>query len=118
MGIGVAATIKGEGAAGRGGAGLRLLRVVESEAGTEEVRSHLDRLLREARIQATTKVVVASDAAAAIQTTSRDAAFVFLGIQPPEVGCENEFFSRIELLVGRLQRVAFVQSAGGVRLES
>ena len=97
---------------------LRLLRVVESEAGTEEVRSHLDRLLREARIQATTKVVVASDAAAAIQTTSRDAAFVFLGIQPPEVGCENEFFSRIELLVGRLQRVAFVQSAGGVRLES
>ncbi|MGB1707791.1 MAG: hypothetical protein ACPHF4_08210, partial [Rubripirellula sp.] len=65
-----------------------------------------------------TKVVVASDAAAAIQTTSRDAAFVFLGIQPPEIGCEEEFFYRIELLVGRLQRVAFVQSAGGVRLES
>ncbi len=97
---------------------LRLLRVVESDAGSDEVRLHLDRLLREARIQAITKVVVASDAASAIQTTSRDAAFVFLGIQPPEVGCEDEFFSRIELLVGNLQRVAFVQSAGGVRLES
>ena len=95
-----------------------MLRVVESDAGSDEVRLHLDRLLREARIQAITKVVVASDAASAIQTTSRDAAFVFLGIQPPEVGCEDEFFSRIELLVGNLQRVAFVQSAGGVRLES
>ena len=97
---------------------LRLLRVVDSEAGIEEVRSHLERLLREARIQASTKVVVSSDPASAIQTTSRDAAFVFLGIQPPEVGFEDEFFTRVELLVGRLQRVAFVQSAGGVRLES
>ncbi len=97
---------------------LRLLRVVDSDAGIEEVRSHLDRLLRDARIQGSTKVVVSNDAASAIQTTSRDAAFVFLGIQPPDVGFENEFFTRVELLVGRLQRVALVQSAGGVRLDS
>lgn len=97
---------------------LRLLRVVDNEAGTDEVRSHLDRLLREARIKATTKVVVSNDAASAIQTTSRDAAFVFLGIQPPDAGHEDEFFDRIELLCGALQRVALVQSAGGVRLES
>ncbi len=97
---------------------LRLLRVVDNEAGIDEVRSHLDRLLREARIKATTKVVVSNDPASAIQTTSRDAAFVFLGIQPPDVGHEDEFFDRIELLCGALQRVALVQSAGGVRLES
>ena len=97
---------------------LRLLRVVENEAGIDEVRAHLDRLLREARINAVTKVVVSNDPASAIQTTSRDAAFVFLGVQPPRSGDEDEFFERIELLCGALQRVALVQSAGGVRLES
>ncbi|MGI9471117.1 MAG: amino acid permease [Rubripirellula sp.] len=97
---------------------LRLLRVVDNEAGIEEVRTHLDHLLKEARIKATTKVVVSNDPASAIQTTSRDAAFVFLGIQPPEAGREDEFFDRLELLCGALQRVALVQSAGGVRLES
>ena len=60
----------------------------------------------------------ASDPAYAIQTTSRDAAFVFLGMQPPEPGQEDDFFHRTEMLIGALPRVALVQSAGGVRLES
>ena len=97
---------------------LRLLRVVENEAGIEEVKSHLEKLLKSARISGTTKVVVSCDPSSAIQTTSRDAAFVFLGMQQPESGAESEFFHRLEQLVGGLQRVAFVQSAGGVRLES
>ena len=97
---------------------LRLLRVVENEAGIDEVRSHLDRLLKEARITGTTKVVVSNDPPSAIQTTSRHAAFVFLGMQPPTPGSEDDFFHRTERLVGRLERVALVQSAGGVRLES
>ncbi len=63
---------------------LRLLRVVENEEGTEDVRDHLESLLREARITGTTKVVVSSHPQSAIQTTSRDAAFVFLGLQTPE----------------------------------
>jgi hypothetical protein len=97
---------------------LRLLRVVDNQAGIDEVRSHLDRLLRDARIKGVTKVVVSSDPPSAIQTTSRNAAFVFLGIQTPEPGHEDEFFRRTENLVGALPRVALVQSAGGVRLES
>jgi amino acid transporter len=97
---------------------LRLLRVVENVAGSDEVRSHLDGLLKAARITGVTKVVVSSDPTSAIQTTSRDAAFVFLGMQPPEVGSEDEFFHRTERLIGRLERVALVQSAGGMRLES
>ncbi len=97
---------------------LRLLRVVEKEAGIDEVRAHLDNLLREARIKGVTKVVVSTDPASAIQTTSRDAAFVFLGMQIPEPGEEDEYFLRSERLVGALQRVALVHSAGGVRLES
>ena len=100
------------------GTKLRLLRVVENEAAIDEVRIHLDGLLKEARINGTSKVVVSNNPSAAIQTNSRDAAFVFLGMQPPEPGSEAMFFHRIEGLVGNLPRVALVQSAGGMRLES
>ena len=77
-----------------------------------------DSLLEEARIVGTTKVVVSNDPPSAIQTTSRNAALVILGMQPPQPGSEDEFFYRTERLVGRLERVALVQSAGGMRLES
>jgi amino acid transporter len=97
---------------------LRLLRVVDNDAGIDDVQAHLERLLREARINGVTKVVVSNDPASAIQTTSRDAAFVFLGMQAPEPGHEEEFFHRTEAFVGALPRVALVQSAGGMRLES
>ncbi len=97
---------------------LRLLRVVDNQAGIDEVRAHLDKLLKEARIKGTTKVVVSNDPASAIQTTSRDAAFVFLGLQTPEPGKEDEFFERTERFIGSLERVALVRSAGGMRLES
>lgn len=100
------------------GARLRLLRVVENEAGIAEVETHLQGLLKEARIKGTTKVVVSNNPSSAIQSNSRDAAFVFLGMQPPPDGEEEMFFHRIEGLVGRLERVALVQSAGGMRLES
>ncbi len=97
---------------------LRLLRVVENEAGSDDVRLHLESLLLEARIKGSTKVVVSKDPASAIRTTSRDAAFVFLGFQPPAVGEEETFFHHTEQLIGRLPRVALVRSAGGMRLES
>ncbi len=97
---------------------LRLLRVVENEAAIDEVQTHLQGLLKEARIIGTTKVVVSNNPSAAIQSNSRDAAFVFLGMQPPDEGEEELFFHRIEGLVGALPRVALVQSAGGMRLES
>ena len=97
---------------------LRLLRVVDDDAGIDEVQAHLDGLLKGARIEGTTKVVVSSDPAAAIQATSRDAAWVFLGWEPPQVGDEEHFFHRTEELVGDLPRVALVHSAGGMKLES
>ena len=71
-----------------------------------------------ARIVGKTKVVVFSDPASAIQTTSRDAASVFLGMETPEVGHEDDFLHRIERLVGNLPQVALLRSAGGMRLES
>ena len=97
---------------------LRLLRVVQNRSAIEEVQSHLDRLLREARIVGKTKVVVSENPIQAIQTTSHNAAFVYLGMATPEEGEDEEFLNRIETLVGDLPRVALVRSAGGMNLES
>ena len=97
---------------------LRLLRVVTDNAGIDEVDLHLKNLLKEARIVGETKVVVASDAESAIQQTSRQAAFVFLGMQTPAAGDEEAFYDRINRLVSDLPRVALVQSAGGMALQS
>ncbi|MEM6471754.1 MAG: amino acid permease [Planctomycetota bacterium] len=97
---------------------LRLLRVVQKESASSEVKIHLDGLLRGARIAGETKVVVSGNSAEAIQSTSRNAAFVYLGLMVPEEGKDAEYLHRIESLVGDLPRVAFVQSAGGMKLES
>lgn len=97
---------------------LRLLRVVQKESGVEEVKSHLDGLLKEARIVGKTKVVVSDRAAEAIQSTSRNAAFVFLGLPIPGEEEDAMFLERLEQLVGGLSRVAFVFSAGEMKLES
>ncbi|TWU07760.1 APC family permease [Stieleria varia] len=97
---------------------LRLLRVVESDAGIEEVDLHLAGLLKEARIPGVTKVVVSSDSTAAIQTTSRNAALVILGFQTPADSDDEQWLERIDALAGDLPRVAFVRSAGGMLLKS
>ncbi|WP_419581119.1 amino acid permease [Stieleria magnilauensis] len=97
---------------------LRLLRVVQSDSAIDEVNSHLEGLLREARIVGQTKVVVSDNAAHAIQTTSRDAAFVYLGLAIPAEGEDTEFLMHLEELVGDLPRVALVRSGGGMKLES
>ncbi|KAA5540761.1 amino acid permease [Roseiconus nitratireducens] len=97
---------------------LRLLRVVQKESGIDEVKSHLERLLKGARITGKTKVVVSSNAVDAIQSTSRNAAFVFLGLTTPDEGEEEQFLERLEQLVGDLPRVALVHSAGEMTLES
>ena len=97
--------------------GLRLLRVVENEAGVDEVKSHLQQLLIDARIEGQTRVVVSADPMEAIQTTSRNAACVFLGFQVPTEGDEEPFFDRLHQMAGKLNNVAFVQSAGEMTLE-
>ena len=63
-------------------------------------------------------MVVSQNAASAIQSTSRDAAFVYLGLAIPQEGDDVQFLERLEALVGGLPRVALVRSAGGMKLES
>ncbi len=97
---------------------IRLLRVIENEAGRTEVLDHLSTLIDNARIRAIPKVVVSGDVRDAIQQTSQYAAVVFMGFEAPEDGEEDAFFQRMEYWAGALPRVVFVDSIGGMSLES
>ena len=97
---------------------IRLLRVIDNEAGRDEVESHLVKLAEKARIKAKCEVVVSEDFRGAIQSTSRDASIVFMGFAVPEKGLEEDFYQRIESLSGNLPRVMFVKSNGNMSLNS
>jgi hypothetical protein len=97
---------------------IRLLRVAPSETAREEMARHLEQLIENSRIRAASGVIVADDVPRAIQTTSRDAAVVFLGFEAPEEGQETDFFQAMQRMAGDLPRVILVDSAGGVELES
>lgn len=97
---------------------VRVLRVLKSEDGRDEATQHIVALCARARIAAEAQVLVGADAAAVIQATSRAAAIVVLGIEAPPEGADREFFLRMEAFAGDLPRVLFVDSAGGMELES
>jgi hypothetical protein len=97
---------------------IRLLRVASSQAAQEEMTEHLERLIETSRIRAAAGVIVADDVPGAIQETSRNAAVAVLGFEPPEEGEEEAFFGGMERLAGGLPRVIFVDSVGGVELET
>lgn len=98
---------------------IRLLRVVEKAAAQEEVKQHLIELAASARIDCDPCVVVAHQSIPeAIQAASSQASVVFMGFQTPDEGMELELFQRMEILTGNLPRVIFVDSAGGMALES
>ncbi len=97
---------------------IRLLRVIENEAGREDVVEHLTTLAEQARIRVQAQAIVASDPGAAIRDTSRDAALVIMGFAAPEPGEEVVFYDRMQALAADLPRVVFVDSVGGMSLES
>ena len=97
---------------------IRLLRVIENEAGLEEVRHHLVNLAEKARIKARCEIVVSNNPLQAIEETSSEAALVLMGFNPPEEEKDIEFFKRFESLAGSLKRVIFVSSDGRMSLES
>lgn len=97
---------------------IRILRVIENEAGRMEVLQHLTELTDAARIRAKAEVVVSDDPRSTIHKCSRDAAIVLFGFEPPEEGDEEAFYQRMEHWAGDLPRVVFVDSAGRMSLES
>lgn len=97
---------------------IRVLRVIDNEAGRENVYEHLTQLMTSARIRAIPEVIVDDDVHQAIQRTSRTAALVFMGFDAPKEGGEGDFFTHMEKWAGMLPRVVFVNSAGGMSLET
>ncbi|MCA9081860.1 MAG: amino acid permease, partial [Planctomycetaceae bacterium] len=97
---------------------IRVLRVVPNEEARADVTRHIHELAARARIAVEPVVVISDDPASAIQLTSFAAAVLLLGFEIPEEGRESEFFDRMESLVGDLPRVLFVNSAGGMELDS
>jgi amino acid transporter len=97
---------------------IRLLRIVEKEAARVEVQKHLLTIDTTSRISVQPVVIVSSDVAGTIQQASRDAAIVIMGLEPPEAGGEIERFHTMQRVAGSLPRVLFVNSTGGMQLES
>ena len=97
---------------------IRLLRVIENEAGTEEVTRHLDELITASRIDATSRVVVSDNARAAIRQESLQSALTILGFEPPPEGSEASFFEAMDRLAEGTARTIFVSSAGKMSLHS
>lgn len=97
---------------------IRLMRVIEKEAGTAEVERHLRELADAARIKVTARAIVSPDPIAAIHATSKSAALVLIGFEAPGEGEEQAFFDRMEQWARNLSRVVLVDSIGGMSLES
>lgn len=97
---------------------IRLMRTIENEAGRDEVLKHLESLIEKSRIRATPHVVVTENATQGIQTSSRSAAIVFLGMAEPDEEHVDAFYTRMSGLAGNLSRVVFVKSAGGMSIHS
>ncbi len=97
---------------------IRLMRVIESEAGREDVLQHLISLTKSSRIDAVCEVHVGNEPANIIQEISRDAAVVFLGFEVADEGRESDFIHHIRHFSGGLERIAFVSSAGEVSIHS
>lgn len=97
---------------------IRMMRVVPHEDAVDEVKKHIEELSASARIQVEPVVIVSENSTTTIQEYSSNASVVVLGMEPPEEGKEEEFFSRMENFAGDLPRVLFITSAGGMELES
>ncbi len=97
---------------------IRILRVIDNEAGRSEVAAHLADLIDSAHIRAVPEVIIASDPQQAIHEASASAAMVFMGFETPEEGDEQSFVDQMNQWAGQLPRVAFVHSGGGMSLDT
>lgn len=97
---------------------IRMLRVLPNQEARDEVTKNLEEVCAAARITAQALVVVGERPAQLIESTSAGAAIVILGFEPPLEGSDVGFWQRMEAFAGDLPRVLFVDSAGGMELES
>lgn len=96
---------------------IRMLRAVKSTDGIPEVVAHIHDMCGAARITAEPVVIASDDPPAVIQSASENSAVVIMGFETPAEGQESEFVERMERTAGKLRRVLFVNSAGGMELD-
>ena len=93
---------------------IRILRVVEEEAGREPAESALQKLLDLARVEGDVKVVIEEGSfSRVLHKHSADATCVLLGFELPEKAREAEWHSNYRSFVDEMPTTILVNSLGG-----
>ena len=96
------------------GADIRLLRQVEKDAAHENTLACLEQLIRDARVDATAKVVIGQEPFEdVLHKESSDADCVILGFEVPEPGQESQWYGRYETMVHNMPTAVLVCSNAG-----
>ena len=91
---------------------IRILRIVENEAGQIMARQHLLDLIHAARVAADVEVILSQNPPSqVIASESQQADLVLLGMSHPQSGNEQEFASYLQAIARQLPNVLLVKSA-------
>jgi len=92
---------------------IRILRLIQDEAGRQPAADALTQLIDAARVNAQVQIVVSEEPFADVaERHSGDAAVVFLGFAVPEEDAAHDFQTRIEDVLSRLPTTLLVCSSG------
>jgi Amino acid permease/Solute carrier family 12 len=97
---------------------VRLLQTVPEESARERAHAHLVEITQRARVDAAPTTVVYGSVHEAVVNTSREAAIVLLGFDPPAEGEHIQFFQEIEVLTEGLNDVLLVHAAQELDLDA
>ncbi|NOZ23209.1 MAG: amino acid permease [Planctomycetes bacterium] len=101
------------------GCTIRILRIVDSEAGVEEATQHLQDLVEGARIDAEVHVLVRSGSPAdMIRAESGNSRVVFLGLKIPDQGQERNVLEHMTDFVKGLPATAMVSAVQQIDLQA
>ena len=97
---------------------VRLLQTVPEESARAGAHEHLVEVTQRARVDAVPTTLVFHSLHEAVVNTSREAAIVLFGFQPPAEGEHIQFFQEIEVLTDGLNDVLLVYSAQELDLDA
>ena len=90
---------------------VRVLRVIENEAGKQPALEAMEELIHAARVEATAETIVSDEAfVKVLHQNSSDADCVFLGFDIPEVEHEEAWFNAFNSMVADLPTTILVHS--------
>ncbi len=95
-------------------AGIRLLRVIDSEEGRQQTSTHMEETLDNVRVQAEPVVIVREDGQSVqsiLTEWSKESDLTLLGMNIPEYLQDEEYSRRIDHLMSQMGSVLLVRSA-------